>query len=1021
VSAASSCEKGLHGSALSVLLLLIVAVPLGGRLSLVNPTKAPDWQRWDEGLPSSAFVQTLAPVPEHPDTLYAGTYQPPGLWRSMDGGETWERETQAREYGPYHHPAFALLWDAGRQRWWAGTVDGLFFRAAASSAWQPVPELGNPVFSLALDADGRLHAVQMDAGLFRQQADGTWSCLRQEPKALAVSVSPDSQTVLLGTAGNGLWTSGDGGEKWFQLSDFQGKYVSTLLTDQWEGRWAYISTTERVYRSTDLGRTWQPVPELDERAYAFAQTRDGSLYVGLRGRVARSTDGGKTWTLGGEGLHPHMPVLEIITVGQPGRDSVLYAATGDGVYRSTDQGSTWQRHREGLGSIEVKALVKGSTGSVIAATPMGLYRRSPERGKWQLVDQAFRGTHFYDLAGDAASHILYAGMENGLVRSTDGGKTWTEVASELTPHGMPGVLVDPQDPDHVFIRLAFERVYESYDGGQTWKARWEGMETYHVVLSMARSPTGSLWAGTQDGLFRWEPQEERWQRVPLSILDQSVFAIAFDPAEKVQCIGTTLGLWCKSDRGRWHRRAAGVINHTVTALAVLPGGHLYAGTRYMGLYRSCDGGARWHRVSGVPADVTVNDLLADPEEMVVYVATDQGLFRGKDAACPQPAATSRVKGWEGLRIPTGLARLLSSARRYPPVRPLPAVHTLQADDASLRQAQEIGFQAIVQLFSWQEIEPSPGEWHWESSDFLRQATDFYGLDLVVRLDHPPGWALAEPSDNDGIPFDVGAYLRFVEAVARRYRGHIRGYIIWNEPNLAREWGALPDPASYTRLLQQAYVAIKRVDPFAWVVSAGLSPTNEQSDRALDDRVFLKAMYQAGARPFFNALGAHPYGFAYPPDDSHRAHGGLNMNRILDVRTVMRMYHDQAKPIWATEIGWTTHGVGEHAWLTVTPEEQADYLVRAWGKARDEFPWLHVFTVWNLSRKLPEGDEKAGYSLLYEDGTPKPACKALQTAFASAGVRSDTSNPWEVWSQFFPDPSPVLILARDEEVHLGDSQ
>jgi hypothetical protein len=65
------------------------------------------------------------------------------------------------------------------------------------------------------------------------------------------------------------------------------------------------------------------------------------------------------------------------------------------------------------------------------------------------------------------------------------------------------------------------------------------------------------------------------------------------------------------------------------------------------------------------------------------------------------------------------------------------------------------------------------------------------------------------------------------------------------------------------------------------------------------------------------------------------------------------------------------------------------------------------------------DEKAGYSLLNEDGTPKPACEALRAAFSSANL--EPSGPSQGQSLLFPASSPIFILARDEEVHLGDSE
>jgi hypothetical protein len=267
---------------------------------------------------------------------------------------------------------------------------------------------------------------------------------------------------------------------------------------------------------------------------------------------------------------------------------------------------------------------------------------------------------------------------------------------------------------------------------------------------------------------------------------------------------------------------------------------------------------------------------------------------------------------------------------------------------------------------------------------------------------------------------MNAYLDFVETVARRYHGRVWAYIIWNEPNLSLEWGAPPDPEAYAYLLQQAYSAIKQADPSALVISAGLAPTNEQSERALDDRLYLERMLQAGALPCLDALGAHPYGFAYPPDDPRGKHDSLNMNRLLDLQAILAAEGGGATPIWATEIGWTTDAVGEESWLAVTPQQQADYLVRAWEMAGDAFPTLEVLTVWNLSTGLAPEDEKAGYSLLAQDGTPKPAFAALQAALGST-ARTPTVDPWATWDRLFAPPAPVAILARDEEVHLGDSE
>jgi len=246
---------------LLILLILLVAFSFEICSFHVVPTEeVSTWERWDEGLPAIAPVLTLAAAPEQPNSLYAGTYSLPALWHSADGGEMWTQAGPAEEPGPNHHALITMLWDSERQRWWAGTAGGLFFRPANSPQWQPDPELNGPIFSLALDEGGRLYAVQADAGLYRREEDGSWVQLRRDSRALTVSLSSTEQHFFLGTAGRGLWISHDGGENWLAAPDLREKYISTLLIDPQDGQRIYAGSSRGVYRSEDTGFTWQAVP-----------------------------------------------------------------------------------------------------------------------------------------------------------------------------------------------------------------------------------------------------------------------------------------------------------------------------------------------------------------------------------------------------------------------------------------------------------------------------------------------------------------------------------------------------------------------------------------------------------------------------------------------------------------------------------------------------------------------------------------------------------------------------------------
>ncbi|HIP95751.1 MAG TPA: hypothetical protein EYH32_00870, partial [Anaerolineae bacterium] len=369
---------------------------------VANPSR---WEPFSRGLPGYALTLAVAADPVQPGVLYAGTYHPPGLWRSDDDGETWLRDDQGLE----NQPVFTLHWDPLRSRWWAGAGDGLHFRSNDGTSWQLVPALPqSPAYALAYDHAGQLYLALAGVGLYRSADGQTWSPLSlalspaegagqpdAESNLLALAVSPDGRDLYVGTAGHGLWISHDAGATWSSVPQMAGDYVSALLVDPEAGTWAYARTLSQVYRSDDRGRTWTPVPDLDRRAHSFALGADGVHYVGLKGRVARSDDGGLHWTFFDEGLHPGTDVLDLAVVSHdPAR---LYAAAWEGLYRSQDGGRTWKRCGEGLGNVEVDALAWDGQGRLLAGTRMGIYRRAPDADRWQPLPQGFPDRRVYVL------------------------------------------------------------------------------------------------------------------------------------------------------------------------------------------------------------------------------------------------------------------------------------------------------------------------------------------------------------------------------------------------------------------------------------------------------------------------------------------------------------------------------------------------------------------------------------------------------------------------------------------------
>lgn len=328
----------------------------------------------------------------------------------------------------------------------------------------------------------------------------------------------------------------------------------------------------------------------------------------------------------------------------------------------------------------------------------------------------------------------------------------------------------------------------------------------------------------------------------------------------------------------------------------------------------------------------------------------------------------------------------------------------------LELIQYAGFRWVKQDFSWREIEGlGKGRLDWSITDRIVEQAEKVGLRLIVRLDSEPTWASGQAYPNDAKiimspPKNYQDFADFAYAVASRYKGRIAAYQIWNEPNLAREWGGqAPSPADYTRLLKTGFEAIKRGDEAAYVITAGMAPTTRNDHVAMPDTTFVKQMYAAGAKPYFGFLGAHGAGFKAPPEmdpaevstnPDYYNKGDVNcpgsacriycFRHVEDLRQIMVDNGDQKKKVVVLEFGWTidSRPNSPYGWHAVTEAQQADYFVRAYQYAKQNWqPWIGVMSlIYMPDNDWTENDEQYWWSIAipnYPQFYPRQAYTALQ--------------------------------------------
>lgn len=273
--------------------------------------------------------------------------------------------------------------------------------------------------------------------------------------------------------------------------------------------------------------------------------------------------------------------------------------------------------------------------------------------------------------------------------------------------------------------------------------------------------------------------------------------------------------------------------------------------------------------------------------------------------------------------------------------------------------KEAGFGWVKQNIGWRDVEgAAKGVFDWSRVDWIVYECNKLGLDLLVRIDHQPQWAGGNYPTN-GPPNNYADLGDFLYAMASRYKGRIRAYEIWNEPNLAREWGGRsPNAAQYVRLLREAYRRIKQADPNAMVISAGLTPTGTYSPEATPDDVYLEQMYQAmggNSDGYFDVLGVHAAGYKAPPElnpdeaAQNPYYGGQRFfcfRRVEDLRRIMEKYGDADKQVAVLEFGWTSDPIHpDYSWHAVDEETKADYFVRAYKWAKENWsPWIGLMSL-----------------------------------------------------------------------------
>jgi photosystem II stability/assembly factor-like uncharacterized protein len=302
--------------------------------------------------------------------------------------------------------------------------------------------------------------------------------------------------LYVGTIGEGLWRSTDGGDTFVRACDgmFVECHVRALAVRPQDPGTLYLGSEQGLFRSTDGAARWQrvesPLNGLQTWSILLSPADPDVILVGTcPSRLFRSADGGRTWTEPPVRMAQDCPRImhtRVTTLtAEPADPATVWAGVEiDGLYRSRDAGQTWQAVGSGLSSRDIHALAilpaDGRPGRMLAATNNDLNLSSDGGETWRPLGVGRELPWFYCRAlaqPVGRPEVVLLGTGDGppgsvglVARSADGGTHWQAAR-------MPGqanstiwnFAVHAADPDLVYASSVSGEVYRSTDGGASWE------------------------------------------------------------------------------------------------------------------------------------------------------------------------------------------------------------------------------------------------------------------------------------------------------------------------------------------------------------------------------------------------------------------------------------------------------------------------------------------------------------------------------------------------------------------------
>ncbi|MBN2173608.1 MAG: T9SS type A sorting domain-containing protein [Bacteroidales bacterium] len=569
----------------------------------------------------SLTIGDMGIAPSNNEIIYVGTgeanagggsqsYDGMGIFKSLDGGETWEYAglEEGRNVGRLviHPDDPDVVYVAAMGNLFADNPDrGVFKTLDGGQSWEKVLYVS--------DSTGAIDIV-----MHPENADVLYTAMWERVRR------PNRRSY--GGFTCGIFKTTNGGQNWSELTnglpspgadigrigiDISKSDPQTLYT-------IYADKTgyfKGVYKTTNGGDNW-------------SQTNDGSLngcyqsYGWWFGRIRidpenpniayvigfdlyKTSSGGSSWS-NVSSYYVHVDQHELFI--HPMNNNFIVLGNDGGLYTSQNAGNSWNW-------INNLPITQFYTCEIDNQYPNRLYGGTQDNGTNRTMtgylddwENIYGGDGFYVLVDPTDNDYVYAEYQYGsFARSTNGGYSFSSATNGISSSDRKNwntpVVFDPINPEILYYGA--NRLYRSTNRAVSWSVISNDLSngpgvnlTYGTISTIAVSPVNPMiiYAGTDDGNV-WVSNNDgsNWEIISGSLPERWVTRVAADPTEENTAYVTFSGY-------RWDE--------------YLP--HIF---------KTTDLGANWSDISGNLPEVPINSIIVDPvNNQTLYVATDAGVY-----------------------------------------------------------------------------------------------------------------------------------------------------------------------------------------------------------------------------------------------------------------------------------------------------------------------------------------------------------------------------------------------------------